>query len=99
MVIFVLILIGERTMNFVDIIKKFNINNIDNYYEIANKEYHFRIMPSYVYNDIIITTIYKKDINEDINTVNIIYITDLEKLILAFIEKKYIKLQEFFDKS
>ena len=94
-VIFVLILIQEKAMNFLDIIKKFNINNIDNYYEMTNEEYHFRIMPSYVYQDIIIVAIYK----EDINTVNIIHINDLEKLILAFIEKKYIKLQEFFDEQ
>jgi len=100
-------------MNFVDIIEKFNINKVDNYYEITNKEYHFNInrvnnyyqitnekyhfiiIPSYVYQDLIVVAMYE----EDVNTVNIIHIKDLEKLILAFIEKKYIKLQEYFDKQ
>jgi len=80
-------------MNFVDIIKNFNFSKIDNYYEMTNEEYHFRIMPSYAYKGIIIVAMY----DEEVDTINIININDLEKLILAFIGKEYIKLQEWFD--
>jgi len=75
-------------MNFVNIIKKFNINKVDNYYEITNKNKILQMMPSYVHENFIILTL-KYD------TIIIVNINDLEELILAFLNDNIAKIHNY----
>ena len=92
-------------MNFVNIIKKFNMNNIDNYYKMTNKNKTLLIMPSYAYQSLIIVTIYRKrTVMKGIYTKQVIafkaiHINDLEKLILAFIESKWTQIIKYLGSS
>ena len=75
-------------MNFLDIIKKFNMNNISNYYEITNKNKTLQIMSSYVHESFVILTL-------EYYEVIIVNINDLEELILAFLNNNITKIYNY----